>query len=133
MVGSPQYTVYKCLAPETMRNSAKSDAQGGVEFGVHGRKVKAVRKLSYIGFELIRFENLHRLSMPLIRLTHLLIFCLLTSWMFAQTDGNPQHRIKNPTLPSMVRGGGVAIPYPILYVHGLVGSDATWHRDVGMA
>ena len=66
--------------------------------------------------------------MPLIRLTHLLIFCILTSWMFAQTYGNPQHRIKNPTLPSMVRGGGVAIPYPIVYVHGLVGSNATWQE-----
>ena len=46
--------------------------------------------------------------------------------MFAQTEGHQQLRVKNATLPSMVRGGGVAIPYPIVYVHGLVGSNASW-------
>ena len=66
--------------------------------------------------------------MPLIRLFHLLIFCLLTSVMFAQTEGHQQLRVKNASLPSMVRGGSIDIPYPILYVHGLVGSDATWQE-----
>jgi pimeloyl-ACP methyl ester carboxylesterase len=66
--------------------------------------------------------------MPLIRLFHLLAFCVLTSCMFAQTDGQQQLRVKNATFASMNRGGDLHIPYPILYVHGLVGSDATWQE-----
>ena len=42
-----------------------------------------------------------------------------------KTVGHQQVQIKNPTRPSMTRGGNVNFPYPTLYVHGLVGSDAT--------
>ena len=57
--------------------------------------------------------------------------CVLFSGIssfFEQSSIRAQEKIKSFELPSMNRGSEVQFPYPVLYVHGLVGSSASWQE-----
>jgi len=65
--------------------------------------------------------NMHRVF------AFLLLFSVTIS-LSAQSTHSELKKIESTQLLSMNRGSDVQFPYPILYVHGLVGSSASWQE-----
>ena len=66
--------------------------------------------------------------MHLLRLFTSLLSLSLVLTLQAQPFSTDAHRVKSIQSHASVRGSDTQIPYPILYVHGLVGSSASWQE-----